>query len=151
MAAPTPKPTGYIVAVVCLFIVVVVLGTMYYLALKYFRELVVKAEGDNKKLQAVQTDLKQRDDEFSDLKLLTGNAPETPYGLGEDNALGKVRGNVKSTLTDTVKKVGALSDENTRVAIQSLIQKITDLTGERYKLRSDLDARQRSTILSPRR
>ncbi len=146
MAAPVAKPTGYIVAVVCLFIVVVILGTMYYLAVKDFRELSTKAEGETKKLQALQTDLKQRDDEFADLKRLTGNAPETPYGLGEDNALGKVRGNVKATLNDAVKKVGALSDESTRAAIQSLIQKTTDLTGERDKLRTDLDARQRDIL-----
>lgn len=142
MAAPSNKPVGYQVAVILLFLTIVVLGTVVYMQNKNFKQAqgtYTKSEVDRQKVEQA---LKKRDDEYEDLKKLTGNIYDD-YGLGDDGNTGKVGGASRADIA----KAGQLTEITYKAAINTFVQKVTDLERERDKQRDDIKKLQ-DTVLA---
>ena len=138
MAAPQNKPIGYQVAVIVLSLGVVILGTLVYMDQKQIKQVAgenLKSTADRQKIEAIERKLRE---EFDDLKKLTGN-PGDDYGLGDDQNLSKVRG---GNLADIAK--AGVAEPTHKAAINTLLQRSSELEKERDKIRTDLEALQKN-------
>jgi hypothetical protein len=140
MAAASTKPIGYQVSVIILSLGIVILGTLVYLDQKNLRQLAAENLKSVSERQKVEAALKKRDEEYDDLKKLTGN-PYDEYGLGEDGNTGKVRG---ANLAD-ITKAGVVEMTH-KAAINGLLQRATDLEKERERLRTELEGLQKTIL-----
>jgi hypothetical protein len=140
MAAPSTRPIGYQVSVIILSLGIVILGTLVYMDQKNLRQITADNLKSVAERQKVEAALKKRDEEYDDLKKLTGN-PYDDYGLGEDGNTGKVRG---ANLADIAK--AGVTELTHKAAINGLLQRATDLTAERDKLRADLEGLQKTIL-----
>ncbi len=146
MAAPTTKPVGYQVAVIVLSLVAVVLSTVVYMEVKNSKVLftnALKSETDRKK---VEENFKKRDDEYLDLRKLAGNLYDE-HGLGDDGNTGKVHGACLDDINKLKDKLNiTLSEPTYKVAVNTLIQRASDLASERDKQRDDIKKLQDSIL-----
>lgn len=141
MAAPSNKPIGYQIGVILLFLTVVVLGTVIYMQNKNFKlaqGTYTKSEADRQKVEQALT---KRDNEYEELKKLTGNLYDD-FGLGDDGNTGKVNG---ASRVDIAK--AGVADITYKAAINSWQQQVADLKTERDKQRDDIKKLQ-DTVLA---
>src|SRR5712691_6142287 len=146
MAAPTTNPVGYQVAVIVFSLLAVVLSTVVYMEVKNSKVLftnALKSETDRKN---VEENFKKRDDEYLDLRKLAGNLYDE-HGLGDDGNTGKVHGACLDDINKLKDKLNiTLSEPTYKVAVNTLIQRASDLASERDKQRDDIKKLQDSIL-----
>ena len=131
MAAPTTKPVGYQVAVIVLSLVAVVLTTIWYMEVKNSKVLFTNAQKSEEGRKKVEAALTKRDEEYEDLKKLAGNI-YVEHGLLDDGNTGKVHGACLDDLNKLKDKLNiSLSEPSYKVAVNTLIQRVSDLAIER--------------------
>ncbi|MFM9963624.1 MAG: hypothetical protein ACKV2Q_20645 [Planctomycetaceae bacterium] len=120
MAAPSNKPVGYQVSVIVLSLIVVILGTVIYMQAKSDREKQSTYAKSETTRQNVEAALKKRDEEYDELKKLTGNLFDE-HGLGDDANTGKVYG---ASLNDIRKT--EVTELTYKAALSKLYQQFVD-------------------------
>lgn len=134
MAAPQNKPIGYQISVIVMALTIVILATVVYMDVKKHAELQKAQTTSETNRQKVEAEFKKRDDEYRDLRTLTGNLQED-HGLGEDDNVAKQRG---ATMFD-VRKAGLSAPPfTTKAAIDKLVQQTDSLSKERDALNTEL-------------